>query len=156
VIIHELGHLLHSHQSPNSWANLLNTALRDPNVGATLHYVSRYASEGDTIQEFVAEYFLGIVFEKPYPAGVVTHLSDLYRDVGGPLPHYERRNIDLNVHGEKLAMLTARVNAILHARNLQGVTEQTVADYDARLSPYTRRLVLRERASGIVERLLYG
>lgn len=155
VIIHELGHHLHYHKSPNISAHLWNTALRNPNAGETLRHVSRYASEGDSIEEFVAEYFLGIVFEKTYPAQVATYLSDLYRDLGGPIPLYGKSNIDLNIDSGKLATLTARVNTILGVNNRQEVTEQIVAAYDARLSPYTRRLVLRERAFWIAQHLLY-
>ncbi|MGI5229469.1 hypothetical protein [Actinoallomurus sp. CA-142502] len=154
-IIHELGHHLHSHQSPYIVAHLWNTALLDPSVGAEIGSVSEYASVGDSIEEFVAEYFLSYVFEKPYSREVdVGFLEQLYRDLGGPLPRLGRRDIGPDIDGEKLRILTARVNAILSAAGDRRImTEQIVADYHARLSPYTRRLVLRERAFWIVQRM---
>jgi hypothetical protein len=78
VVVHELGHLIHAHRSPDSfWANrIMGTPSVPVNIGGE---VSNYAMRRNP-DEFVAEVFTGLVYGKTYSAEVMAE----YDRLGGP------------------------------------------------------------------------
>ena len=80
TIHHEIGHALHHRASPTHFANLHQLAMQPEHVALAAAYVSRYAATKPL--EFVAEVYVGLRLEKPYPESVMR----LYRRFGGPIP----------------------------------------------------------------------
>ncbi|MEV0409144.1 toxin glutamine deamidase domain-containing protein, partial [Actinoallomurus sp. NPDC050550] len=87
-IVHEIGHILHRTQNRELELDLWHTALRDPQAWEALGSVSRYAQQGDSIHEFVAEFFVKSVYNANtgLDPNLWQFLSRLYQDLGGPVP----------------------------------------------------------------------
>lgn len=157
ILVHEIGH---AESDLFRYADIANTALIDPSKIAQIAAISDYAALGPNPGEFVAEYFVGLVFGRPYdlelPRQTAAYLQELYDDLGGPQPQFTRQEEDfpppIPLDREKLAFVVDQVNQTLRSRGSRLVAEHTgVTHIHDRLSPYERKLTLDQRATLIVK-----
>lgn len=155
VLVHELGHLIHYYKNARTVTDLWNTELTDPATERDFQAVSQYAAHREAPLEFVAEYFTGLVFGRTFAnQGLSERLRAVYLDLGGPVPQGKGSYFPvLPLNDQKLAYLTARVNAILRRQNTPEVTKEEVAIAHDELGIYERRLVPSERVTPILRRL---
>ncbi|MDN3356181.1 hypothetical protein [Actinomadura sp. DC4] len=161
LIVHELGHHL---ADEFSIVDLSRTALIDPAKSSWIERISHYAGNGKSPHEFVAEYFSGLVFGRPYDQELPhesAYLRELYDDLGGPQQRYPRREESLPapipLDREKLAFTVDRVNQALRDRGRRPVADESLVRYvHDRLSSYELRLALGGRASIVAEAFITG
>jgi hypothetical protein len=79
TLVHEFGHVLHFTSAPGKFHGMWNTVFKGPELDKAKAFVSEYGSKP---REFVAEVFLGLIYNKAYPDDVLR----IYKAFGGYIP----------------------------------------------------------------------
>jgi hypothetical protein len=79
TIVHEFGHALHYARAPGKFHGLWGTSFKKAGLATAISEVSQY---GNKPREFVAEVFLGLMYDKAYSDQVLR----MYKAFGGAIP----------------------------------------------------------------------
>ncbi|MFI8527557.1 hypothetical protein ACIGB8_24070 [Promicromonospora sukumoe] len=148
---HETAHFLHYQNNSRAMADLLSTALLDPEQVEATGSLSAYA--GESPQEFVAEFVAASRYDMQFPPDVSATLHALNEAFGGPQPSPQA--VALRAPGltpDELEYVQAPVADALQARGLRLIPDARQLQYaQSQLQGFQQWAHLDDRASALAD-----